>query len=309
MRFAVQFPLDGPDGAEDAVGPDSVADFALAAEEAGFDAIGFTEHPAPPAAWLHGDYGHASLDPFAALGYCAAVTRTLRLMTYLTVLPYRHPFVTAKAAATVDRLSGGRLVLCAGAGYLKEEFDALGLSFTERGVRTEEALSILRTAWSDGVPDGSDFPALRPKPCQAGGPPIWIGGNSRRSITHVARWGDGWSPILVPDPLAAELSTRGLGSLERFREGVADLRRLLREAGRDPGEVEVQVKGPFSRIRLSTWQRARHVQSIEALAEAGATWVVIHPMADQREGLVDVLRMYGSEVIGTFAGRRAAVVD
>lgn len=303
MRFTVQFPLDDPERAEDAAAPERVAEFSRVAEEAGFDAIGFTEHPAPSRAWLQGGYGHASFDPFVALGYCAAVTRTLRLMTYLAVLPFRHPFVTAKAATTVDRLSGGRLVLGAGAGYLEEEFDALGVSFSGRGDLMDEALGTLRAAWSGNGAATGHGPALRPKPCQVGGPPIWIGGNSRRARATVARWGQGWSPLLVPDPLAAELGTGSLGSVETLREGVADLRRLLAEAGRDPQDVDVQVKGPFSRIRPEVWDRARHLEELGLLAEAGATWVVIHPVAPRPEALLDVLRMYGCEVIGPFGAR------
>src|SRR5207253_2478527 len=131
------------EGADTAVDADQVADFARVAEASGFDAIGFTEHPAPSPDWLFGAYGHASLDPFAALSYCAAVTSQLRLLTYLAVLPYRHPFVTAKAATTVDRLSNGRLVLGVGAGYLRDEFDALAAPFEGRTDRLEDAVSAL----------------------------------------------------------------------------------------------------------------------------------------------------------------------
>lgn len=297
MRFTVQFPLDDPDEAEAAVDPVHVAEFAQVAEQAGFDAIAFTEHPAPSAAWLHGAYGHASLDPFAALGFCAALTRRLRLMTYLAVLPYRHPYITAKAATTIDRLSGGRLVLCVGSGYLREEFDALELLFDERATHADRALATLRQAWSQE----SEEPALRPRPTRVAGPEVWVGGNSARSREAVARHGDGWSPILVDDGLAAELGTRGLGSLERLRRGVDDLHARMMQAGRQNDAVQVQVKGPFSRVRLAGFDRDAHLELLAGLADAGATSVVVHPVADSRKELLDVLCSYGDQVVPAVA--------
>lgn len=301
MRFTVQFPLDEPQLAEHAVDHGRLGEFAATAERAGFDAIAFTEHPAPSSAWLHGPYGHASLDPFSAAAYCAARTERLCVMPYLAVLPYRNPYVTAKAATTVDRLSGGRLVLCVGAGYLREEFDAMNLRFSDRAAVAREALQTMRSAWSDD--NEASAPELRPRPVRAGGPRVWIGGNSARSRDDVVQHGDGWAPLVVAGRLAGELGTAGLASIDELAEALADLRHRLLCAGREPDSVDVQVKGPFSRVRLSTFEAAAAVETVRRLEQAGVTWLVVHPEAPTREGLLDVLERYGDAVISPTARR------
>jgi alkanesulfonate monooxygenase SsuD/methylene tetrahydromethanopterin reductase-like flavin-dependent oxidoreductase (luciferase family) len=127
----LQFTLEMPAGTEFATAS-AIQRLAAALEDAGFWGAGYTDHPAPSRRWLDSG-GHATLDPFAALSFLAAVTARLRLMTYLAVLPYRNPFLTARCVATVDRLSGGRFTLVAGCGYLKSEFAALGCQFARCG--------------------------------------------------------------------------------------------------------------------------------------------------------------------------------
>jgi alkanesulfonate monooxygenase SsuD/methylene tetrahydromethanopterin reductase-like flavin-dependent oxidoreductase (luciferase family) len=133
----------------DMLGSGPVGELARAAEEAGWDGFAFTEHPAPGLRWLKTG-GHQTLDPFVALSYVAAVTSRLRLLTYLSVLPYRNPMLLAKAAASVDIVSDGRFILGAGVGYNKSEFHALGVDFDERNALFDEALDVLprRTRWS-----------------------------------------------------------------------------------------------------------------------------------------------------------------
>jgi probable F420-dependent oxidoreductase len=304
--------MDDPDDADAAADGEHIAEFARVTEQSGFDAIAFTEHPAPSDEWLYGPYGHGALDPFSALAFCASVTTRLRLMTYLAVLPYRHPLLTVKAATTVDCLSRGRLVLGVGTGYLRAEFDALGVPFGERSDLLEHALAALHAAWADGFP-GTGRPAegrppsvLRPRPVQRPRPPIWIGGNSRRARYNAARYGDGWAPLLVQADTAGELGTQRLGSLSQFRDGVADLRRLLADEGRQPRSVTVNVKGSFSRVTEDQVGGDEHIAQLAALAEAGADSVVIHPMASGRERILDVLRRYGDEVIAKFTTYSAA---
>src|SRR5262245_32167890 len=145
MRFILNYPeTNGTD--RDMLDAGPLDEVAAAAEKAGFDAIALTEHPIPGASWLRAG-GHQSLDPFVALGFAAAATTRLRLMTNLSVAPYRNPFLLAKAAATVDRLSGGRLILGLGAGYQKSEFFALGVDASERAALFEEALDVLPLHW------------------------------------------------------------------------------------------------------------------------------------------------------------------
>ena len=118
---------------------DAIIALSVAAEEAGFAAVSFTEHPIPDESWrITG--GHDGLDPFIGLAIAAAVTKKLRLLTYLCVLPYRNPFLLAKTVATLDVLSGGRLILGAGVGYQEAEYAALGVDYAERNALFDEAL-------------------------------------------------------------------------------------------------------------------------------------------------------------------------
>ena len=128
MKFMIEYPLlsDRDEGVW--VRPESMARLARDAEAAGVDAIALTDHPAPSQKWLEGG-GHETLDPFVGLAYMAAATRTLRLMTYLTVVPYRNPLLLAKSMTSLDVVSGGRATFVLGTGYLRSEFAALGVDF------------------------------------------------------------------------------------------------------------------------------------------------------------------------------------
>jgi alkanesulfonate monooxygenase SsuD/methylene tetrahydromethanopterin reductase-like flavin-dependent oxidoreductase (luciferase family) len=124
---------------------DAIASCARAIEAAGFDACFVTDHPAPPRAWLeHG--GHATMDPFGVLAVAAAVTSTLRLHTHCVIPAYRHPLLTAKAVATLDALSRGRVILGVAVGYLEEEFTALGVPFGDRASLLDDALHVMKAA-------------------------------------------------------------------------------------------------------------------------------------------------------------------
>ena len=126
---------------------DGITRVAQAAEAAGFDGLGFTDHPAPSHKWLTSG-GHDALDPLVALTLVAAVTDRLRLIPNILVLPYRNPFLVAKAAATLDAISGGRFVLAVATGYLRSEYRSLGVDFDRRNDLFDEALEVLRGVWS-----------------------------------------------------------------------------------------------------------------------------------------------------------------
>src|ERR1700741_4113907 len=147
MRYAIPYPITSHPYNPELVSGPGVAKVAAAAEAAGFHGLGFTDHPAPSQRWLESG-GHDALDPFVAMGFAAARTTTLRLIPNIVVLPYRNPFVVAKAGATLDMLSDGRFTLAVGVGYLKREFTALGVDFDERAALFEEALEVIRAIWT-----------------------------------------------------------------------------------------------------------------------------------------------------------------
>lgn len=312
MRFAVQLPTDRVDAGPELLSAEAVAEMARAAEAAGFDAVSVTDHPMPPARWVAAG-GHHSLDPFVALSFAAAATTRLRLLTHVLVLPYRNPFLVAKAAATLDVLSGGRLVLGVAAGYLVGEFAALGADFAARNERSDEALRALRAAWT-GEPvtlDGDGFAARgnaqRPTPVQRSafdgrpGPPLWIGGNAPRAIRRAVELGDGWVPFPAAAKLAGHVRTTAMESLADLRAGVARARELAARAGRSaPLEVGFVPFGfALDAARPPTPAQVR--DEVADYAAAGVTWLLLPLAQSSRGAWCDAVAAYG-EALRPLAG-------
>jgi probable F420-dependent oxidoreductase len=139
-------------------------------------------------------------DTLTTLGWLAGITERTRLMSHVYVLPYRHPLMTAKGFLTLDNVSSGRAILGVGAGHVDAEFELLGLDFATRGAALDEALDVVRAAFTNEYPEhlGDRWPVkdagLRPRPVQADGPPIWVGGSSKAAMRRAATKGDGWLP-------------------------------------------------------------------------------------------------------------------
>jgi probable F420-dependent oxidoreductase len=303
MRFAVTHPLVTHPYHPDLVTGAGVATVATTAEVAGFHGFGFTDHPAPSQRWLDGG-GHDALDPFVALGYAAARTTTLRLIPNIVVLPYRNPFVVAKAAATLDVLSGGRFTLAVGAGYLKGEFAALGVDHAERNELFDEALDVLRAVWTedDVTIEGRHFSARgvtsHPRPVTQPHPPIWIGGNSGQARQRVADRGDGWCPFPAPAPLAKTARTVALDTPERLAEAIGDLRDRLEAADRDPASVDVAFSTSAGGDPAGdAFDADAHLDGLAALAALGVTWVQVGLPGDSVAHAVETLQRYGTDVI------------
>jgi len=257
MQFTITHPMHShPYNPELATGT-GIAQVAAAAEAAGFGGFGFTDHPAPSQRWLDSG-GHDALDPFVAMSYAAAHTTTLRLIPNIVVLPYRNPFVVAKAGATLDLLSDGRFTLAVGVGYLKGEFFALGVDFDERAALFEEALEVMRGIWTtdDYTFEGRHFSArgitAHPRPVSSPHPPIWIGGNTSAARARVAAYGQGWCPFRAPAVLAQTARTAALDSVEHLAAGIDDLRRRLEDAGRDPSGVDICSPTTPAAARVTT---------------------------------------------------------
>jgi probable F420-dependent oxidoreductase len=172
---------------------------AKACDRAGFFYVAACDHVAVPRSHA-GAMSTIWYDTVATLGFLAAATKHVRLMSYVWIPAYRHPLATAKAFLTLDALSGGRIVLGCGAGHLEAEFAALGVDFTKRGKLMDEALDVIVRAFLDEYPshDGPTWRVhdvgLRPRPVQQPRPPIWIGGNTPAALRRAAAKGDGWIP-------------------------------------------------------------------------------------------------------------------
>lgn len=302
MRFTIEHPLGQHGCAPDLHSADGVTAVASSAERCGFDAIAFTEHPAPPRAWVDKG-GHPSMDPLIALAFCAAVTRRIKLLTHLVVLPYHAPLALAKAVATVDRLSAGRLILGVGSGYLRAEFDALGVDFDQRSTLFDEALHTLRTVWTDCEFSytGRDFEACsvvsEPRPTQLPHPPLWIGGTTRAARQRVARAGEGWMPLLMSARLAQATRSASIATPEELAVAIRDLKDLVHREGRDPETIEVQVYSSQSAIDVADFSAAEHVDYLSRLAAAGANWFVVRPSAAGITQCCDSMAAYDDEVI------------
>jgi probable F420-dependent oxidoreductase len=296
LRFIYHYPEpDGPDADLLAAGP--FGEVAAAAERAGFDAISLSEHPIPGARWL-ANGGHQTFDPLVALGFAAAATTRLRLVTNLVVAPYRNPSLFAKAAATLDKLSGGRLTLGLGTGYQKSEFHALGVDFDERNILFDEALDVLPLHWS-GVPfsyqgryfSARDVVAL-PRPAQD--PiPIWIGGNSKLSRRRVAQRAQGWLAMAGGAQLSATARTPALGGLPELATMITEVREAAAAAGRtEPIDVSHSYQG--TGLADPTAEADRHREALAEIEKAGVTWVVISKRTGSLAETVEFLDGFGS---------------
>jgi len=302
MRFAVTHPLVTHPYHPDLVTGAGVAAVAQAAETAGFHGFGTTDHPAPSHRWLEGG-GHDALDPFVALSFAAARTERIRLVPNIVVLPYRNPFVVAKASATLDVLSGGRFTLAVGAGYLKSEFAALGVDHAERNELFDEALEVLHAIWtSDDVHvEGRHFSArgitAHPRPVTAPHPPIWIGGNSGRARQRVADHGDGWCPFPAPAVLARTARTVVM-DLDHLPDAIDDLRARLDAAGRDPASVDIAFANPAGGDPSTDgFDADAHLEGLDHLAALGVTWVQVGLPGDSLPHITETLQRYGEQVI------------
>jgi probable F420-dependent oxidoreductase len=301
VRFTLQHPIASATCAPAFLEPANLARLARAAEAAGFDALAFTEHPAPSHKWVSSG-GHDSFDPLTALAFCAAVTERIRLLPYLLVLPFRNPLLAAKQIATLDVMSGGRVLLGVGTGYLRSEFSALGVEHAERSDLLDEALGVLLGVWSgeDFRYDGRHFFApgqtARPGPLQLPHPPIWIGGNSARARDRVVRVGQGWAPLLIDAGTAAMLGTSALPTIAEVGAAVRDLRERAESAGRDPEGIDVQIEGAVT-TRMDR-PAAETASVIAELAGIGVTWMVVDPPGDDVERALDTIAAYGRDVIG-----------
>ena len=302
MRFTFTHPMHSHPYNPELVTGSGIADVAAAAEAAGFDGFGFTDHPAPTQRWLESG-GHDAVDPFVAMGFAAATTTTLRLIPNIVVLPYRNPFVVAKSGATLDLLSGGRFTLAVGVGYLKREFAALGVDFDERAQLFEEALEVIRGIWTtdDFSYEGKHFTAkgitAHPRPVSSPHPPIWIGGNTSAARKRVVAYGDGWCPFPAPAVLAQTARTAALDA-DTLVDGSEDLHRRCDAAGRDSSTIDVTFTNADGGSPGSDdFNADAYLSGLEKLAAVGVTWVQVGLPGDNLAHVLETIERFGKSVI------------
>jgi probable F420-dependent oxidoreductase len=245
------------------------------------------------------------LDPMVALGFVAARTSRIRLGVAVINLPFVSPAVLAKQATTVDVLSGGRLDLGLGIGWMPEEFAAAGASTARRGARTEEFLAVLRTLWADEVSSFSgefyEIPPGRqdPRPVQKPGPPVLLGGISRPAVERAGRIADGWI-------------TSSRADLSKISEAVAVIREAASAAGRDPDAVRIicrgvvmagqEAKGPDGGRRLLSGSFAQIREDAAWLGGQGVTELFYDLNWDPRIGSPSVTPEAAAERAGEILG-------
>lgn len=301
MRYTLEYPSELPTAPDDFLRPDVIRDVAKRAEAAGFSAIALSEHPAPSLKWRQGG-GHDTLDPVAALSFMAGVTADIKLMTNLYVLPFRNPYLSAKSLGSLDILSAGRLIAGVGAGYLRSEFAALGVDVDDRARLLDEALTALRSIWTEPEKpfSGQGFAATGPMwlqpTVQRPHPPIWIGGNTAASLRRVVEHGSGWMPLIAPAGMASVIGTAALEDARQFGTRLGRLRDALADAGRDPQTLDVQVICPCIDLDdASSLQRAADV--LGELAEYGANWAVAQVGKTDPGAAIEYIDAFGEVVI------------
>jgi probable F420-dependent oxidoreductase len=306
VRFSVQLPTEKVDAGSEFVDAAAIAEMARTAERAGFDACFVTDHPMPGDRWLKAG-GHHSLDPFVALSFAAAATTRLRLQTNVLVLAYRNPFLSAKSAASLDALSGGRVILGVAAGYLESEFAALGVDFDERNELTDEAIAAMRRAWTErGVElEGRHFRAegntMLPAPLQKPHPPIWVGGNSRRAIRRAVELADGWLPFPAPARMARHIRTAALETLDDLRARLDYARDHAARVGRTTPLDVCFVPFGFEIDAVRPPDPSAVLQTIAELEAAGVSWLMLNVPCESRADYCAKITAFGEEILSRAA--------
>ncbi len=283
MKFGIIFANAGPFGE-----PELSRGLVGLAEEHEFESLWTVEHTVVPTGYesaypysndgkMPGGDDVAITDPLIWMAWVASITTRVRLATGILILPQRNTFILAKELATLDVLSGGRVELGIGVGWLREEFEALGVPFEDRGARTDEYVAALRALWEGGETsfDGQFTSCQRvncnPKPVQAGGIPIVVGGHTPAAARRAGRLGDGFFP--------------GRSRPEELMPLLETMRSAARDAGRDPDAIEVTAGGVFD------------LDGVKRFADLGVSRVVIPPLGFDFETLKGALGAFADTVV------------
>lgn len=315
MQFGFSAPTAGPLSSLD-----NLTRLCTGAEQLGYGYATFSDHVVIPtdieAKYPYSDTGEFSTagngernEQLIELAFVAARTSKLRLVTSVMVVPHRPAVLAAKQLATIDVLSGGRVTLGIGAGWMQEEFQALQTPpFAERGKVTDEYIAAFRELWTKDKPSFSgdyvkfDGIVFAPKPAQTAGIPIWVGGESGPALRRTARLGDAWYPI-------GSNPTFPLDSLKRFSASVERLRKLTEEAGRDPRAVSLAVRFPKhgsalptkagdGERRLFSGSSAEIAKDVKDLQGAGVGAIDLSFSGHSVAEMLEEMKRFQGEVIG-----------
>jgi probable F420-dependent oxidoreductase len=316
MRFGFPIPTRGALGTLDVV-----RRLGRAADEYRFDSVWVTDHIAIPKA-TRSKYPYAAdggmdleaaahyLEPLTVMSFLAGVTERPAIGSSVLVMPYRNPILTAKMVATLDAMSRGRVILGVGVGWMREEFEALGVTtYEQRGAVTDEYIRILRALWTQEWPSFKgrfySFDEVRffPKPVQKPHPPVWIGGHTRAAIRRAARLGDGWHPIGLRPPA-------GLYP-EEYAQAAAELRAQANEAGRDPWSITLSFRAPIrftegvasGRRTPFTGSRDQIIEDIRTYQRLGVRHLIFDFPGTSVETMVEQLHRFSEEITPAFRGR------
>jgi probable F420-dependent oxidoreductase len=313
MQIGFNLPLSGA-----LASPPVLTRLAVEGEAIGFDYIALSDHIVEPI-HIHARYPYSETGEFpkgsrgerheqlSAMAYLAAKTSRIRFLTSVMVVPHRPAVLTAKILSTIDVMSGGRVIVGVGAGWLQEEFEALGAPpFAERGKVTDEYLQAFRELWTKPAPrfEGrfvkfADI-LFAPKPVQKPHPPLWIGGESGPAMRRAAKLGDGWYPI-------GTNPQHPLDTLPRYRAAVERLRKLVQDAGRDPASVavayrvhrhgtEVSAKADDGDRHLFSGGAAEIAEDLRAMRGLGVAAVDFSFPAPTADAMLAAMRRFHDEV-------------
>jgi probable F420-dependent oxidoreductase len=317
MKFGLSVPHRGP-----LANPQAIRAIAESAEALGYDVLTISDHIvvprqidskypySPDGGWSGGADGMC-FEQLSLLNYVAGITSKARLLTSIMVIPHREPIFTAKALATADQLSGGRVELGVGTGWMREEFELLQTpEFMERGAVTDEYIRAFKTLWTEENPsfEGqyTQFKDIffEPKPIQPGGPKIWVGGESGRALRRLAALGDVWYPIAGGNPKAP------LDTLAAYDAALGKLHQAADQAGRDPASIglaysamahsEQEQQSPDGGRMLMTGSAAARQDDVAALAERGLSTMIVNVAAGTMERALEKQQAFAADVMRKF---------
>ena len=289
MEFGIHLPHVGPFAT-----PEAISGVARKAEELGYHSLWVSDHIITPrkidSPYPGGRYAVQPewpfLEPVSTLLFAAATTKRIRLGTSVLVITQRQPVVLAKQLATLDFLSGGRLIFGAGAGWMKEEFQALNVPIANHGPRMAEYLEVIRRCWTEDDPsfDGRYYKlgdvGFYPKPVQKPHPPIWVGGFADGALRRVARYGDAWHAAGTPEMLS---------------QGYAKVKQYAKEYGRDPDSIALTLRGDG----IGRGEPAETIDQLRPYKDAGVSMVMLTFIGPNADAVGEKMTAFMRDVAGS----------